>query len=783
MSATPVMTLLIIEDNAGDARLIREMLAENDPDQANVTQVGTLGQAELHLATHPVDVILLDLGLPDAQGLDAVRRAHLAAPNVPLVILTGFDDESLAAGALQLGAQDYLVKGRIEPRNLSRSLRYAIERNRLDAALFAEKERAQVTLDSIGDAVASTDQTGAVTFLNAVAQALTGTSPEEARGRPIGAVLALHDAVSGEPVAVELAPSSTSDAIDFPSATVLRREDGTEIAIEGRIAAIHERDGRQAGAVIVFRDVTERRAAERARRRSEERFERLFDANTIGITIGDLAGETLEANDAYLDMLGYTRAGFRAGDVKWDELTPPEYREGTAAALAQLIAKGVAQPWEKEYIRRDGTRVPVLVGGALLEASEGTYISYIVDLSSRRLLEDQLRQAHKMEAIGQVAGGVAHDFSNLLTVILGHANLMVEQLADEDPIRESAEEIRDAAERAAGMTRQLLAFSRRQILEPDVLDINTVVAGLGRLLRRLTGDGVKLVIEPLPESGHVLADASQLTQVLMNMALNARDAMPGGGSLSITLGESEINGQRPMGTPGLAAGRYVTLAVRDTGVGMAAETRAHLFEPFFTTKARDKGTGLGLATAYGIVRQSGGDIAVVSELGTGTTFTIYLPWHDGTARSDLDESVAVARAAGRETILLVGDDKAVRLLTRRVLERHGYVVLEGADGEDALAIARDHREPIDLLLADLVMPLLNGHELARRVAEIRPDVAVVLMSALPEDATDAIAGGRIRYLQKPFTADHLVARLREAIGPPVVAPGELARPARSPAAS
>jgi PAS domain S-box-containing protein len=767
MTGHAMRTLLVIEDNPGDARLLREMLRDHDP-RTEVFHVETLAAAERHLVEHPVDVVLLDLGLPDAQGLDAVQRAHAVAPSVPLVILTGLDDERLATQALQSGAQDYLVKGQIEPRMLSRALRYAVERNRLDGALFAERERAQVTLDSIGDAVASTDLAGQVTFLNSVGQALTGWSVDEATGQAINVVLDLRDAMTRGPVALGGQLPEPTGPVGLPPGSVLVRRDGTEIAIEGLLSPIHERGGRRAGDVIVFRDVTDRRAADSARRRSEERFERLFHANTIGIRIADLSGRTLEANDAYLGMLGYTLEEVLARGAGWNELTPPEYHERNGLAVAQLLVTGVARPWEKEYIRKDGTTVPVLVGIALLEASEGTCISYIVDLSERRLLEDQLRQAQKMEAIGQIAGGVAHDFSNLLTVILGHANLMVEQLTELDPIRESAEEIRDAGDRAATMTRQLLAFSRRQVLEPEVLDVATLASGLERLLKRMLGEGVLLRIDGVAGIGRVMADASQLEQVLLNLVVNGGDAMPDGGSLTIALGETVVNGGPAGHPPGLAPGPYVTIAVVDTGTGMTADTRGHLFEPFFTTKDRDKGTGLGLATAYGIVKQSGGSIAVDSELGIGTTFTVYLP--------RIDEQVAAVavqvrpvRPSARQTVLLVEDEDAVRRLTRRVLEGRGYAVLEASDGVAALDTAQRHAGPIHLLLTDVVMPHMSGRELGRRVAAIRPETAIVYMSGFPDDQLlERPADDGLFFVQKPFTADLLVGKLREATSPPAV---------------
>ena len=764
MNGVPITTLLVIEDNPGDARLLREMFEEGASRQSTMIQVASMAEAERHLAIHVVDVILLDLGLPDAQGLAAVERAHAAAPDVPLVVVTGLDDETIATQALQIGAQDYLLKGQIDSRSLSRALRYAMERNALDAALFTEKERAQVTLNSIGDAVASTDQDGRITYINLVACELTGWTFAEASHQPMSDVLNLHDHATRE--ALDFGPYGEKRRHEIrliPAGAVAVRRDGRDVGVEGSIAPIHDRQGRPSGSVIVFRDVTDRRLAERDMHRSEERFRRLFDANTIGITIADLSGRTLEANDAFLAMLGYSRDELLATALGWNDLTPPEYEDRNRQAVVELRTTGIAKPWEKEYTHKGGHRVPVLVGVALLEASEGTCITYIVDLSSRRLLEDQLRQAQKMEAVGQLAGGIAHDFNNLLTVILGHANMLVQSLPDREGFRESAEEIRDAGDRAAAMTSQLLAFSRRLVLAPALLDLNELVANVERLLRRMIGEDVTLKTVLSADIGVVLADAGQIEQVLMNLAVNARDAMPDGGTLTITIGEETVSSQDRADATGLAMGDYVTLVIADSGTGMTAETQTHMFEPFYTTKGVDRGTGLGLATAYGIVRQSGGNIGVASTPGAGATFTIYLPRVDGEAATLRPRPAPVARALATETLLLVEDEPAVRRLTRRMLEGRGYRVIEASAGAEALATARGHSGPIHVLLTDVIMPGMGGRELAARLANERPETRVVYMSGYPDDAVLRQDLGRVAFVQKPFTSDSLAAKLREAI--------------------
>jgi two-component system cell cycle sensor histidine kinase/response regulator CckA len=760
----PITTLLVIEDNPGDARLLREMFEEGVSRESTMVQVDSMADAELHLASNAVDVILLDLGLPDSQGLDAVQRAHAAAPTVPLVIVTGLDDETIATQALQIGAQDYLLKGQIDSRSLSRALRYAMERHALDTAVFTEKERAQVTLNSIADAVVSTDPSGCVTYLNLVASELTGWTFSDAAGQPVSAVLSLHDETTRQSVA--FGPRGTERGQEIrliPAGAVVVRRDGRDVGIEGSIAPIHDRLDRASGTVIVFRDVTDRRVAERDMRRSEERFRRLFDSNTIGITIADMAGRVHEANDAILSMLGFSREDLDEHRIAWETLTPPEFVDRNREALDELRATGMAVTWEKEYFHRDGHRVPVLIGAAVLEASEETCMTYVVDLTSRRHLEDQLRQAQKMEAVGQLAGGVAHDFNNLLTVILGHANMLVHDLDAGDPLLESAEEIRDAGDRAAAMTGQLLAFSRRLVLAPALLNLRDVVSNVDRLLRRMIGEDVVLEMVLADEIGVVLADAGQIEQVLMNLAVNARDAMPEGGTLRITVGAETVLPGHETDVHGLAAGDYMTIAVEDSGTGMTPETQAHMFEPFFTTKPLDRGTGLGLATAYGIVRQSGGRISVRSVVGEGSTFTIHLPRLTAAAADAPRRAIPPGAARATETVLLVEDDASVRRLIDRMLAARGYHVIEAENGAAALVAAAGHDGPIEVLLTDVIMPGMSGLELAIQLVAERPATRVLYMSAYADDAVLRQDVGQVVFLQKPFTADTLHAKLRQAI--------------------
>jgi two-component system cell cycle sensor histidine kinase/response regulator CckA len=385
--------------------------------------------------------------------------------------------------------------------------------------------------------------------------------------------------------------------------------------------------------------------------------------------------------------------------------------------------------------------------------------------AERKQMQEQLRLSQKMEAVGQLAGGIAHDFNNMLTAILGYADLLTNEVGKGSPLLESIGEIRKAGERAASLTRQLLAFSRRQVLEPKVLDLNALVENLENMLRRLIGEDVELVTVLDPGIGRVRADAGQLEQVIVNLAVNARDAMPKGGTLTIETKDVELDEAYAREHISVRPGRYVMLAVSDIGLGMSVETKSHMFEPFFTTKGKGKGTGLGLATVYGIVKQSGGYVWVYSELDLGTSFKIYLPRVEEAAEAEGARRLAEHATGGSETVLLVEDEQSVRTLVRRILESYGYTVIEASGAAQALEAARRWEGPIHLILTDVVMPEMGGSELAPRVAELRPDVRVIFMSGYTDDAIlrqGLIAEGG-HFLQKPFTPEVLARKVREVL--------------------
>jgi len=513
------------------------------------------------------------------------------------------------------------------------------------------------------------------------------------------------------------------------------------------------------GISVLSVDVSDRKRAEEALRTSEAHYRTILEhiGDAVFITTPD--GHYLDVNPQACAMTGYDRDELlRLGSV---DTYPLEEREAAAARAAE-VASGRSIVFDRRLLRKDGTVIIVEINARPLP--DGRLLAAMRDITERRNLENQLRQAQKMEAVGRLAGGLAHDFNNVLTAVFGYVDLLSEELAPGSHAREDVEEIRRAAERAAALTRQLLAFSRQQVLDPIVLSVNDLIRNLDKMLRRLIGEDVDLRLNLAPDVGNVRADPGQLEQVIANLVVNARDAMPEGGKLLIETVNADLTEQYADMHRPVMAGAYVMIAVSDTGVGMDEATKARIFEPFFTTKEKGRGTGLGLSTVYGIVKQSGGYIWAYSEVGRGTTFKVYLPRVDALAAQ-----VAAPREAGTltgsETVLLAEDDPMLRPLAKTLLQKLGYTVLEAENADQAVALAAAHPAPIHLLVADVVMPGASGRELARRLAASRPDMKVLYVSGYTDDAIvhHGMLEPGLSFLQKPFTPAALARKVRDVL--------------------
>jgi PAS domain S-box-containing protein len=523
---------------------------------------------------------------------------------------------------------------------------------------------------------------------------------------------------------------------------------------------------------ILENDIAERKRTEEALRLAHGRIQRFVDANIIGIVVANAAGNIIEANDYFLRMIGFTREELEKGQIDWMTITPPEWRSTDEQAIRNLRERGVCTPYEKEYILRDGDHIPVFLALAMLPGSEEQIAAFALDLTELKQaqakmakLEIQLQQAQKMELVGRLAGGVAHDFNNMLEVIIGHTEMALGQVDSSLPLHADLAEIFKAASRSADLTRQLLAFARKQTVAPKVLDLNETVAGMLKMLHRLIGEHINLNWRPTTDLWPVKVDPSQIDQILANLCVNSRDAISGVGNINIETGNITIGENDCTAHAEFIPGEYVLLAVSDDGCGMNKETLGHLFEPFFTTKEKGKGTGLGLATVYGIVKQNNGFIDISSVPDQGTTFMIYLPRDKGKAEQMRAENVVKPPKIGRETILLAEDEQAILELITRMLELQGYTVLAASTPGEAICLAREHAGEIHLLMTDVVMPEMNGRDLAKNLLSYNPSLKRLFMSGYTANviAHNCVLDEGVFFIQKPFTVKDLTAKVREAL--------------------
>ncbi|HKB13444.1 MAG TPA: response regulator [Vicinamibacterales bacterium] len=572
----------------------------------------------------------------------------------------------------------------------------------------------------------------------------------ELKQRGIDTAVILLTGHGAEDVAVEAMKAGAADYLSKSNLTIESLERAVRFALALRVG---ER---------------QRRQAEAALRASEERFRALVENSSDALLLLDEEGRVTYVSPSSSRHLGWGSDEMLGGSI-FDFLHPDD-RDSMSVKLAEVLrspGKPVHQDIRLQHADGSWRAIESVAANRLSDPSVAAIVVNARDITDRRKLEEQLRHAQKMEAVGQLAGGIAHDFNNLLTAILGYCNLMRDDMPPEDPLRADLDEIHAAGERAASLTRQLLAFSRRQMLQPQVIDINVVVQQLEKLLRRLISEDVELVTALASDLMTVRVDPASIEQILVNLAVNARDAMPAGGRLTIETDNIDLDETFAISHVPMKPARYVMLAVGDTGQGMDADTRARVFEPFFTTKEQGKGSGLGLATVYGMVKQSGGYIWVYSEPGHGTVFKVYFPPAQQRLKTtDADNPGRRASDAmhGWETVLLVEDEDAVRALAREVLRRHGYVVLEARHGVDALRMAERHPDDIHLMVTDLVMPHMGGRDLVERLIQVRPKMKVLFMSGYTDHAVmhRELTPGTA-FLQKPFTPEAFAKKVRTVL--------------------
>ena len=784
MEKRDAITLLAIDDRQDNLTALGAVVRDVLPEATVLTALNGPKGIALAAAEDP-DVILLDIVMPDMDGFEVCRRLKSddRLSDIPVVFLTALRTGAAdRVKALEVGAEGFLAKP-LEMAELIAQVRAMAKvkaANRLQRrekehleALAAERSRelqeSEARYLAIFDNMAAAccvdeivyDDGRAVDYrildVNPAYERITGILRRDAVG-------ALASALYGQRKApfldVYAGVAETGVPADF------------EAYFEPIRKHLHITVGRPKPGFFstVFNDITERKRAELALRESEARFKALHNASFGGIAIHD-KGLILECNKGLSEITGYEYReliGMNGLNLISDD---------TRDTVVRNIAAGYEKPYEATGVRKNGERCPLRLEarnipykGADVRVVEFRDMTEHKKAEKERAdLEERLHQAQKMEAVGRLAGGVAHDFNNMLSVIIGHADLALAQVDPALPLYADLEEIRKAGERSADLTRQLLAFARKQTVSPKVLDLNRTVEGMTRMLKRLIGEDIDLAWRPGEGVPPVKMDPGQIDQILANLCVNARDAIADVGRITIETGNAEFDEACCSGhqgfMPGVMPGEYVLLAVSDDGCGMDAEILDNIFEPVFTTKASGRGTGLGLATVYGVVKQNNGFVNVYSEPGRGTTFKIYLPRYRGRAGFLQDEARAHPAERGSETILLVEDEPAILRMTRMMLERLGYrVVAAGTPGE-AVRLAGEHAGEIHLLLSDVVMPEMNGRDLARNILSFHPGIKRLFMSGYTADviAHRGVLDEGVNFIQKPFSKERLGAKVRETL--------------------
>ena len=766
------LRVLHLENDRLHTEITRVLLAE-DGIEYNMAHVATEADFAAALATRQIDLILADFTLPGFDGMKALSLARARLPDVPFIFVTGTMGEEIAIDALKRGATDYILKGRLS--RLAPAIRRALteaeersERRRAEEALRRSEEELRhsnemyrALIQAAPLAIFLLNADGTVKSWNAAAEQIFGWSEAEVLGEQLP-VIPKDKQKEFVHTCYRILQGHTVSRQELQR----QRKDGVLIDISLNAAPIYDAQGNPYAILAMATDISERKRLDRKLAQSEQKFRTAFEAAAVGMCLTAIDHRVLVVNPSLCIMLGSTAEELTATD--WLEVTHPDDRE-KFLKWSDRIFSGDGQESSKEirFLNRGGQIVWAMVSKVLLREENGVplyFITQVQNITEQKTLENQLRHAQKMEALGTLSAGIAHDFNNILTAIIGYGSLLSMRLDKNDSLRPFVDHILTAADRATTLTKSLLTFGRKQNIEPCVVDLNSVVPEVEKLLLRLLREDIELRATLADAPCTVLADAGQIGQVLMNLATNARDAMPQGGKLAIRIAMASLD-RDFVATHGYGApGSYVLLTVTDTGVGMDAETRSRIFEPFFTTKEVGKGTGLGLSMAYGIVKQHNGYITCYSETGAGTTFRIYLPAVDALAEAVIESSIEFP-LGGTETILLAEDDEQVRVLTSSLLERFGYTVITAYDGKDALVQFHAHRDAIQLVLLDVIMPGKNGRAACEEMRASAPGLKALFTSGYSADIFQLgeFDEPGFAFISKPVLPADLLRRIRQLL--------------------
>ncbi len=715
------------------------------------------------------DLILMDIVLKGVMdGIEAATEIKTLY-KIPVVYLTAFGEDSILKRAKIAEPYGYILKP-FRDKDLQIVIEISIYKKQAEARIKKIENWLATILKSIGDAVIASDKERRITFMNSVAEKLTGWNKEDALGKKLTEVLNIKDQNLDDLEKYLVEKVITEGLIiNLIEDRLLIAKDGTELSISDSIAPIKYDNDETTGSVIVFRDITDHKSAKEALIESEERYRTVFNSAGDAILIhGEEALQMLAVNTMACNRLGYTHAELMS--MKISQIDSPDEAQHIPERVQRLMKLGHII-FETVHMRKDGSLIPTEVSVRRITwGGQTSMISICRDITDRKIaesehleLEHQYRHAQKMEAIGRLAGGVAHDFNNMLGIIMGYAELTLMKLNPSDPLYDDINEILNAAKRSSELTRQLLAFSRNQKTAPQVINLNDRISQSEKMLRRLIGEDIEFKFIQGTDLCTVEIDPSQIDQILANLAVNSRDAIVGVGSIVIETSNAVLDQAFCNKHPGITTGVYVLISFKDSGFGMNNTTMERIFEPFFSTKG-DRGTGLGLSTVYGIITQNKGFVDVYSEEGKGTTFKIYIPRCD--KNPEVTQEIIIDKSLkGTETILVVEDEESILRFCKRVLEEYSYKVITATNPGEAIVLTEKHKGKIHVIITDVIMPYMNGKELSERIKLLMPGIEVIFMSGYTADIIDhlSVLDENQRFIHKPFLPENLLRIVRKVL--------------------